>query len=68
MFAWMFRLVRQIHLTITKTKNKLVSTKNCLFLSLNGPLDTQISQHFYKWLEIETLQPKADTAFYRHSQ
>ena len=50
--------------------NKLISTKNRVFISLVGPSETGKSQLIYKWLKIGTFQPKFDTIyfFYQHSQ
>ena len=51
--------------------NKLISTKNRVFISLVGPSETGKSQLFYIWLKIGTLfQPKFDKLifFNQHSQ
>ena len=50
--------------------NKLISTKNRVFISLVGPSETGKSQLIYRWLKIGTLQPKFDkfSFFYQHSQ
>ena len=50
--------------------NKLISTKNRVFLSLVGPSETGKSQLLYNWLKIGTFQPKFDKIyfFYQHSQ
>ena len=50
--------------------NKLISTKNRVFISLVGPSETGKSQLIYNWLKIGTLQPKFDKIyfFYQHSQ
>ena len=38
--------------------NRLISRKNCVFISLVGPSDTGKSQFIYNWLNIGTFQPK----------
>ena len=38
--------------------NKLISTKNRVFISLVGPSETGKSQLIYNWLKIGTFQPK----------
>ena len=50
--------------------NKLISTKNRVFISLAGPSQTGKPQLVYNWLKIGTLQPKFDKIyfFYLHSQ
>ena len=50
--------------------NKLICTKNRVFLSLVGPTETEKSQLFYNWLKIGTFQRKFDKIyfFYQHSQ
>ena len=50
--------------------NKLISTKNRVFISLVGPSETGKSQFIYNWLKIGTFQPKFDKVyfFYQHSQ
>ena len=50
--------------------NKLISTKNRVFISLVGPSETRKTQLIYKWLKIGTFQPKFDKKyfFYQHSQ
>ncbi len=50
--------------------NKLISTKNRVFLSLVGPSETGKSQLIYNCLKIGTFQPKFDKIyfFYQHSQ
>ena len=50
--------------------NKLISTKNRVFISLVGPSETGKSQFIYNWLKIGTIQPKFDKIyfFYQHSQ
>ena len=50
--------------------NKLISTKNRVFISLVGPSETGKSQLFYDWLKNGTFQPKSDKIyfFYQHSQ
>ena len=60
----------RIHFTLAKTLNKLISTKNRVFISLVGPSETGKSQLIYNWLKIGTFQPKSDKIyfFYQHSQ
>ena len=50
--------------------NKLISTKDRVFISLVGPSETGKSQLIYNWLKIGTFQPKFDKIyfFYQHSQ
>ena len=50
--------------------NKLISTKNRVFISLVGPSETGKSQLIYNWLKIGKFQPKFDKIyfFYQHSQ
>ena len=50
--------------------NKVISTKNRVFISLVGPSETGKLQLTYNWLKIETFQPKFDKFyfFYQHSQ
>ena len=50
--------------------NKLISTKNRVFISLVGPSENGKSQLIYNWLKIGTFQPKFDKInfFYQHSQ
>ena len=50
--------------------NKLISTKNRVFISLVDPSETGKSQLIYNWLKIGTFQPKFDKIyfFYQHSQ
>ena len=50
--------------------NKLIFTKNRVFISLLGPSETGKSQLLYNWLKIGTFQPKFDKIyfFYQHSQ
>ena len=50
--------------------NKLISTKNRVFISLVGPSETGESQLIYNWPKIGTFQPKFYKVyfFYQHSQ
>ena len=50
--------------------NKLISTKNRVFLSLVGPAETGKSQLIYNWLQNGTFEPKFDKihCFYQYSQ
>ena len=60
----------RIHFTLTKAMNKLISTKNRVFISLVGPSETGKSQLVYNWLKVGTFQPNFDKIylFYQHSQ
>ena len=59
----------RIHFTLTKTINKLISTKNRVFISLVGPSGTGKLQPIYNWLKNGNFQPKFDKInfFYQHS-
>ena len=50
--------------------NKLICTKNRVFISLVGLSETEKLQLIYNWLKIGTFQPKFDKIyfFYQHSQ
>ena len=50
--------------------NKVISTKNRVFIPLVGPSGTGKSQLIYNWLKTGTFQPKFDKIyfFYQHSQ
>ena len=50
--------------------NKLISTKNRVFISLVGPSETGKLQLIYNWLKTGTFQPKFDKIylFYQLSQ
>ena len=50
--------------------NKVISTKNRVFISLVGPSETRKSLLIYNWPKIGTFQPKFDKIyfFYQHSQ
>ena len=50
--------------------NKLISTKNRVFISLVGPFETGKSQPICNWLKIGTFHPKFDKLYfsYQHSQ
>ena len=50
--------------------NKLISTKNRVFISLVGPSETGKTEFIYNWLKLGTFQPKFDKIyfFYQHSQ
>ena len=60
----------RIHFTLTKIINKVVSTKNRVFISLVGPPETGKSQPIYNWLKIRTFQFKFDKIYFfnQHSQ
>ena len=49
--------------------NKLISTKNRVFISLVGPSETGKTKHLNIWLRKGTFQPKFDKfTFFQHSQ
>ena len=50
--------------------NNLISTKNCVLISLVGPSETAKLQPIYNWLEIGTFQTKFDKIhfFKQHSK
>ena len=50
--------------------NKLISTKNRVFISLVGTSETGISQLIYNWLKNATFPPKFNKIyfFYQHCQ
>ena len=60
----------RIHFTLTKIVNKLISTKNRVFVSFVGPSETGKPQPIYNRLKIGTFQPKFDNVyiFYQQSQ
>ena len=51
-------------MTLTKNMNKLISTKNRVFISLVGPSKTGKWQLFYNWLNIGTFQPNFDKIYF----
>ena len=48
--------------------NKLISTKNRIFVSLVGPSETGKSQFFYIWLQYGNFQPKVDENYFFYRQ
>ena len=50
--------------------NKIISSKNRVFISLIGPSETRKLQLLYNWLKIGTFRPKFDKIyfFYQLSQ
>ena len=68
--GWNFVQFGRIHSILTKIMNKLVSTKNRVFISLVGPSETGKSQVIYNWLKTGTLQPRFDRNYFfkQHSQ
>ena len=50
--------------------NKLISTKNRIFISLVGPSDSGKTYLIHEWLKVGTLQPNFDKIyfFYQHHQ
>ena len=59
-----------IHFNLTKTMNKLISTKIRVFISLVGPPRRESHNFFSDWLNNGTSEPKFDTIhfFNQHSQ
>ena len=59
-----------MHFTSTKVSNKLILTKNRVFISLVGPPETGKLQLLYNWPKIGKFQPKFDRIyfFYQDSQ
>ena len=68
--GWNFVQCGRIYFTLTKNNNKLISTKNRVFISLVGPSATGKTQFIYNRSNIGTFQPKFDKIyfFYQHSQ
>ena len=68
--GWNFVQCGRIYFTLTKIVNKLISTKNRVFISLVGPSEARKTQLLYNWLKIGTFQAKFDKIylFYQHSQ
>ena len=68
--GWNFVQCGRIRFTLAKSMNKLISTKNRVFISLVGPSETGKSQLIYNWLKIGTLQSKFDKIYFfkQHSQ
>ena len=60
----------RIHFTFTKVMNKLISTKNRIFISLLGPSGSGKTYLIHEWLKVGTFQPKFDKIyfFYQHPQ
>ena len=54
----------RIHFTLANIMNKLISTKNRVFISLVGPSETGKSQLIYNWLRTGTFQPKFDKIYF----
>ena len=44
--------------------NKLISTKNQVFISMVDPSETGKSHLIYNWLKIGTFQPKFDKIYF----
>ena len=66
--GWNFVQRGRIHFTLTKIMNKLISTKNRVFISLAGPSETGKSQLICKWLKIGTFQPNFDKIYFFNQQ
>ena len=60
----------RIHFTFTKVRNKLISTKNRIFISLVGPSDSGKTYLIHEWLKVGIFQPKFDKIYfsYQHPQ
>ena len=56
----------RIHFTLTKIMNKVISTKNRVFISLAGPSETGKTQLIYNWLKIGTFQPKFNNFYFSY--
>ena len=61
--GWNFVQCGRIHFVVTKIMNKLISTKNRVFISMEGPSKTSKWQLIYNWLKIGTFQPKFDKIY-----
>ena len=62
--GWSFVQCARIHFTFTKLMNKLVSTKNRVFISLIGPSEIGKSQLIYSGLTIGTFHPDFDKIYF----
>ena len=60
----------RIHFTFTKIMNKLISTKDRIFISLVGPSDSGKTYLIHEWLKVGIFQPKFDKIhfFCQHPQ
>ena len=54
----------KINFTLTRTLNKLISTKNRVFISLVGPSEPGKSHLIYNWLKIGIFQPEFDKIYF----
>ena len=61
--GWNFVQRGRIYFTLTKIMNKLISTKNRVFISLVGHSETRKSQLFHNWLKIGAFQPKFEKIY-----
>ena len=68
--GWNFVQCGRTHFVFTKIMNKLISSKNRVFVSLVGPSETGKSQLIHNWLKIGTFQPKFHKIYFfnQHSQ
>ena len=59
-----------VHFTCTKVINKIIFTKNRVFVSLVGPSEAGKTQYIYNWLRIGNFQPKFNKNYFlnQHSQ
>ena len=62
--GWNFVQCGRIHFTLAKIMNKLISTKNWVFISLVDTFETGKSQLVYNCLKIGTFQPKFDKIYF----
>ena len=56
----------RLYFTFSKAMNKIISTKERVFISLVGPSGSGKSHLVFEWLKIGTIQPKFDKIFYFH--
>ena len=61
--GWKFVQCGRIRFALAKIMNKLISTRNRVFISLVGPSETGNPQPNYNWLKIGTFQPKFDKIY-----
>ena len=60
----------RIHFNFTKLMNKLIATKNRIFISLVGPRDSDKTYLIHEWLKVGIFQPKFNKIcfFFQHPQ
>ena len=54
----------RLYFTSAKIMNKLISTKNCVFISLVGPSDSGKTYLIHEWLKVGTFQPMFNKMFF----